>query len=556
MKIKALAGLAVIFLAVLLWWNVSGFSSFTIINVGNLHSQILPFETLTAEGGDPERQGGLMYMRTAMKDLKSKYPDSLVVSPGDMVMGLWWRLFGGEPEAKAIAMLGINVGAVGNHEFSLGVDYFKKALAAHPDFPVLASNLEIDESGFTGLLSENTVLTTPTGDRVGFFSLMPPFQLYSSQVKSTLVINSAVADEARAQVKKLQSQGVDAVVLLSHMPLNDDLNLAAAVDGIDLIINGDSPFGEVPVIHWVNGAGGWKTAVVSSTDKGRLLTATSVVMHRGSIVPEKTTMEVVHVDDSLAADQEAAALAEFYEKSISARLDQPIGVFSTPVDARKSSTRSGETPLGDFLTDALRWGTGAQVAVMNAGGIRGDRIFPAGPVSMRNVHEIFPFNNTIWVKQMTGSQIRDMLSLSASALIGENDAYEAESRPGTGAYLHLSGLHVTLAISEINAPAQLSPDGEVLTYGNRLKAVNLGDHNSQIPLNDLEVYTVAMPSFLADGADKYLFLKDLPGADTQLIDADVVIDYIRSFGDQPVNMVVEDRVHIGFGRKQQASGTD
>jgi 2',3'-cyclic-nucleotide 2'-phosphodiesterase (5'-nucleotidase family) len=66
-----------------------------------------------------------------------------------------------------------------------------------------------------------------------------------------------------------------------------------------------------------------------------------------------------------------------------------------------------ESPLGDWITDVMRWKTGAQVALHNNGAIRAD--IKAGPVTKAQVFNVSPFHNTLILFRLSGRQIKDLL---------------------------------------------------------------------------------------------------------------------------------------------------
>ncbi|MDL2227183.1 5'-nucleotidase C-terminal domain-containing protein, partial [Deltaproteobacteria bacterium OttesenSCG-928-M10] len=243
-------------------------------------------------------------------------------------------------------------------------------------------------------------------------------------------------------------------------------------------------------------------------------------------------------------DPEIQALLEEYNDRIDHLLSRPTGSFAGPVDVRRSVIRSSESAFGNFLTDAVRRRTGAQVAVLTAGDIRGDRVYPAGPFSIRTVMEILPFQNEIIIKELTGKEIRQMMDLSASALTGEGDLYDTKNRVSTGGFLHVSGLRASLALYAINQPALVDDDGRIQSLGNRVKSLGVEEDGLWTSLNDNETYTVAMTDFLAEGGDKYKFLVEAPGLGTGLMNTDIILDHIQGFGGQPIAMSKDGRMHI------------
>ena len=73
--------------------------------------------------------------------------------------------------------------------------------------------------------------------------------------------------------------------------------------------------------------------------------------------------------------------------------------------------------MGNFVADSLRWRFGTDIALVNGGTLRGDRIFPAGAVSEKLLTELLPFANTVDIVTLTGAQLRRVMELSASDIL-------------------------------------------------------------------------------------------------------------------------------------------
>ena len=101
---------------------------------------------------------------------------------------------------------------------------------------------------------------------------------------------------------------------------------------------------------------------------------------------------LVQIDNRLPDDSATAEVVHRWEDSLRTRLgpERVVATATDPIDARDEINRSRESPLGDLVTDAIRTGTGASVALMDAGAMRLDDVIPAGPVSNYQVESIFP----------------------------------------------------------------------------------------------------------------------------------------------------------------------
>ena len=148
------------------------------------------------------------------------------------------------------------------------------------------------------------------------------------------------------------------------------------------------------------------------------------------------------------------------------------------------------------------------------------------------------------VEAMTGQEIGKMLEFSASALTGRNDAYESAERISSSGFLHVSGLNVSLALSPINRPLTLDEKGEIKYPGNRVKFAGLMADGFLSPLNDSDIYTVAMPDFLGQGGDKYNFVGRLPALKGLALDYEALADYVASKDKLPLSLKTDGRLTL------------
>jgi 5'-nucleotidase/UDP-sugar diphosphatase len=162
--------------------------------------------------------------------------------------------------------------------------------------------------------------------------------------------------------------------------------------------------------------------------------------------------------------------------SYSAQLDRElavtIGRTEVALDARRNILRSQETGVGDFVADVMREALNADVAVINGGGIRGDRVIPPGPLTRRDLYTLLPFTNTVMKVELAAAALRQTL---------EHGLAQADNQGG--GFLQVSGLQITY-------------DGR-RAAGSRIVAVEVGGR----PLDPNGRYTVAVPSYVAQGGD-------------------------------------------------------
>jgi 5'-nucleotidase len=168
----------------------------------------------------------------------------------------------------------------------------------------------------------------------------------------------------------------------------------------------------------------------------------------------------------------------------------------------------GEYALGRLIADAQRRATGAQVALMNNGGIRTD--LPAGPITWEKLYELSPFGNRLVVLTLTGAKLRQAVEHAVRG-----------SEPNA----HVSGL---VATYDPSRPA-----------GSRVVSLTLEDGT---PVRDDATYTVAVNDFLAGQGDAFTAFADpVARKDTGIVDLDALIDYLKS-QPQPVRAPADARL--------------
>jgi 2',3'-cyclic-nucleotide 2'-phosphodiesterase (5'-nucleotidase family) len=248
-----------------------------------------------------------------------------------------------------------------------------------------------------------------------------------------------------------------------------------------------------------------KVVMVESGSQAEFVTAIELTLDR---VKEGERTRVVwspsfRTLDSAAyqPDPEAKALTDAFEARLARELDVAIGRTSAPLDSRRAVVRGQEAAIGNLIADAIRVAVDADLAIVNGGGIRGDRQYPAGQVlTRRDILTELPFGNKTVKLALTGAQVLEAL---------ENGFSQMEQ--GAGRFPQISGMRVVVDPSR---PA-----------GQRVVEVLVGG----APLDPTRIYTVATNDFLARGGDGYSVLargKQLIDPAAALLMASQVIDYV------------------------------
>jgi 5'-nucleotidase len=195
---------------------------------------------------------------------------------------------------------------------------------------------------------------------------------------------------------------------------------------------------------------------------------------------ESIDWKVLKVTDQIAEDVAFAPMNEKYGPLLKS-LEEAVGRTTVELNMKSEDVRTRETNMGDFIADAFRAATAADVAIVNGGSIRADTIIAPGILTRRSVLSALPFNNRVLKLRVTGAVLRQALEFGVASL-GVN-----EEQPGR--FPQVSGIRFTY-------DTRLKP-------GQRISNLTVNGK----PVNDRANYTLAVTSYVADGGDGYEMLK-------------------------------------------------
>lgn len=461
-------------------------------------------DRMEASGGE----GGLAKLIAVVKAERAAGENVIFTHGGDAISPS--LLSGFDKGAHMIDLLNgadVDIMVLGNHEFDFGPTVAMERIA-EATFPILGTNA-IDSDGeiIDGAIAS---WTAKAGDfTIGFFGLVTPTTTEVSSPES--VTFASLEATSREMSAKLREEGADLVVALSHTGIEEDFDLVNAGTGIDILLSGHDHL----LMSYYNG----KIAMMESSAQADYVSVLEVTMDR---VERRGKERFVWSPSfrsiptaGIEPDPEMAAKVQGYLDKLSAELDVEIGTTTTELDSRRASVRGVETAIGNLISDAIRKGVDADVAITNGGGIRGDKIYSAGTVlTRRDIQTELPFGNTTVKLEVTGAQIVEAL---------ENGFSQVEN--GAGRFPSVSGMTVTW---DAKAPA-----------GSRVTSVMVGES----PIDSAKSYTLAANDYIAGGGDGYSVFKDaknlIDPAAAQLM-AIMVVNYIEAAGE--ISPAVENRL--------------
>lgn len=465
--------------------------SLTLLHTNDTHDHLMPYDTKNGK-----HLGGIARRATLIDRIKHEASRVLVLDAGDSFQGTpLFNFFSGEPDFLGMDLAGYDASTVGNHDLDNGLANLKAQMKGR-HFPLICTNLVDPVSGepiFTG-----TRVFTRGGLKVGVFGLMGRDALQAVAMKNQQGFKFLEPLEVATRTVAALRKQADVVILLSHSGYDADLALAKQVTGIDVIVGGHSHTKLEHPVEVVNGA--WKTLVVQDFQWGEYLGRLDLQVENGHVVSYEG--KLLPITEAIAEAPKVAAAMNRYDAQISERMNVVIGQSDQGLSWENKYARDCE--LGDWAADVIRERGGADVGILNAGGLRAS--LQPGPVTVAQIFSIFPFDNALVTLDLDGATLQAMLDRAA------------REKPGM---LQFSNL--TFRVE-----------------GGKALEARVGGQ----PLDPTRSYKVATIDYLAQGNDgNELFLKGRNFQALGLLLRDAILDAVKA---QPrIVTPTPDRIRIG-----------
>jgi len=421
---------------------------------------------------DRGTKGGLARLLTLRRAAQQRNPNTLFLLAGDTISPSVESItYKGAQMIDAWNAIGLDYATFGNHEFDFGPDVLKERIK-ESKFGWIAANVIDKKTGKPFGGAQPFVIREFAGVKIGIFGLVLPETKTTSSAGDDVDFRSP-CDTAKAMVSELRGKGVKVIVALTHLSMREDKEVARCAN-VNLIVGGhehtllQSQAGIAPIFK---------------------MTADAREMGQIDLNISKSTGELQSIDWKIVpvtaeTAKEAPEFTSVYTKyqPLLDQLAKDVGQSSVPLDARSAENRTQETNVGNFVADAFRKATEADVVLLNGGSVRADEIIQAGPLTVRDVLSILPFKNKLVKIQITGATLRAALEHGVSRSA-------EDSEPGR--FPQVSGM-------QFSFDASRKP-------GNRIIDVKV--HGQ--PLVDTQKYTLATSTFVAlKFGDGYTVFKD------------------------------------------------
>lgn len=551
-------------------YEIEGIQTFalTVMHLNDSHSHLESGEeSFDIDGVETEMEvGGFPRLAAYVSTIRNQKENTMLLHAGDAVQGtLYFTAYNGAAEFDFLNLLEVDAMVTGNHEFDRGPEALSTFIG-YAHFPILAANIDdSNDPALSGLIGDTSVFEF-NGEHVGVIGMALPDTPNISSPGEYLIFEDDIIT-AQREVQKLEGLGVNKIIVLSHLGYESDIELARAVEGIDIIVGGHdhallgtlndigkSTSGKYPTL--VYKPSGQHVCVVQAWSEAKVLGVLDVEFDadgyiskfngtpvftvgdefrqedndgNSGVVGDIVKAEIMAMIDATPAlevvseDVTALGILQPYKSGIEALTNEVIGTVTEDLLHERipgSTDATGEvledgSYIAPIVCDSYIWklnnnGLDVDLSIQNAGGVRID-VF-AGDFTVGTAYTLLPFGNTLVVLELTGAEIVQSL---------EESIERAISGTSGGAYPYVGNARYTVDVTQ--------------PYGSRVLMLEIKTGEGQWAyVEDTTVYRVATNNYIAAGGDGYVtFGKAYDNGyayDTGFVDAEAFVEYVKYLG--------------------------
>lgn len=474
--------------------HAQGAFKLNILHINDMHSRVESISRFNstcsvADEGEGKCFGGFGRLATKIwarrKEIADAGENVITLDAGDQFQGsLFYTTYKGKVEGEFMNKIGFDLMAVGNHEFDNGPDVLADFVDL-VEFPVICGNITVaDSEKLAGKVQEWAILEVG-GEKIGVLSVLTPDTAVISGPGPNVTFRDDI-EYLKEAVGRIRAEGINKVLLLSHVGFTRDQEIAAQVEGISAIVGGHS---HTLLSNTEAGAPAYATLVQNPAGKAvPIVQAGSYSKHLGDLsltfaddgYVAEATGDTRILDASIEPDAEIEARIAELAGPIEIMKATEVGIVTGPIDGSRETCRARECEMGVAVTDAILARTadmGVTIAIQNGGGLRAS--IGEGMATVGDVLSVLPFQNTLATMKLKGVDI--VASLEAAVNDIEN---------GAGKFPQVGGLKFTL-------------DLNVAPNEGRVKDVMVRDGDQWVAIEHDKVYGVGTNDFMRNGGDGY-----------------------------------------------------
>lgn len=533
-----------------------------IIHMNDIHSH-LEEETLDVTiDGIPTRvlAGGYPRALSVINSIRSKRAHTILLHAGDELQGtLYYTLFKGDADADLMNTIPWDAFVLGNHEFDNGDENLANFLEKL-NVPIIAANVTPDSGDILSGMWEPYIIKNIDGEKVGIFGIDVKIKTMESSRPSSEIHFDDEAESAQEMVNLLTGKGVNKIIMLSHYGYSKDKDLASKVNGIDIIIDGDSHtlLGDFSNLG-LSSQGNYPTKTISSSGEtvciaqawsySKIVGNLDVFFDKEGRVTKcegtpilpvgekflrknaqgdytdinlETKDEIVKfitMHDNIGIydnDTNSNLILQDYKVQVDQKKQEVIG--EAPMTLRHIripgndylGNNGADLPLGSEVIPIVskafyNFSQRSDACILNAGGVRTN--IDSGEITIDTAYTLLPFSSTLYEIEMTGLDVKQVLEDALSNFKDNNGS--------DGSFPYAYALKYDVDMNQIT-------NNRILNLEIKNRATG---EWSIIDPNML--YTIVTIDYLASGKDGYSTFSTVQAQGTEGVDT--YLDYALGF---------------------------
>ncbi|MCQ2913919.1 MAG: bifunctional metallophosphatase/5'-nucleotidase [Alphaproteobacteria bacterium] len=455
-----------------------GNTNITLLHTNDLHSHLLPIDE---KGNDCSKGenclGGFLRLKTFIDEERKIDPNLILLDAGDRFYGSIFFTLNKEKNLSPIFKeLNYDVITLGNHEFDEDLSVLANFIK-DTNTPTVCSNINFKTNDFLKKNVVPSIIINKNGNKIGVIGVTTQEAKLSLQKEEFDILDAK--EKIKEQVENLSNQGVSIIILLSHLGLNVDLEIAEQISNIDVIVGGHT---HNLLSNTIEPNDGKYPLFAEHEDKSKTLVITSGALSRyvgkiklefnddGKILSFKG--DTIALDDKIGNNKKIDELIGADLKEIQNTITEKIATINEDINFSEGKNYcSVNCPIGKFVANAILKMENVDIVFINSGSIRAP--LKKGEVIYRNLFEVLPFDGVLVKIRMSGKEIIEYIE---AGLRKYSDEYR------TNALLQMAG-----------------GDYDFDLKTKKVKSVNVA--SKEIDLN--KVYTVIVPKYIALGGDSF-----------------------------------------------------
>jgi 5'-nucleotidase/UDP-sugar diphosphatase len=575
--------------------HLKGQVHLTLLHTSDIHSRLFPYNAQLGqvdaglglgEANSIVNIGGAARVSHIIGRERARAKRVLHLDGGDCFQGApIFNYYSGEAEIRTMAAMGTDAMIVANHEFDRGALNLGLQLQRWASFPVLAANYELEDPKQPGASPLGTIIQPFTtfdleGLKVGVVGMGNLSSLTSIFDRpNRLGITPLSTTETAQFYIDLLRPLVDVVVFVTHLGLDVDERMIESTTGIDVVLGGHNHIVLQPpkrvrdcsqnsemdargvVKHFIE----FENPDAPGKKVKRYCSPRDVILaHSGAFAKYVGRLDLIlsndpadianpdldpndgfevlthdyqlfPVNENVPSDPIVASLLEPYHQGLDSLANLDLLVGYALDGSQRNSTSGGDSPLGNMISSAmwLRLGIQTDFALTNSTGIRTDLV--PGPVTIEQMFNIFPFDNSITKMNLSGQEVKDLFDFVARRSTGRGCVSQVQiagarvvldcNKIGKGEIA--AGVASNIYIGTFNPPVMCASDPDC--PGGLFGACDVDAGQCWQPIQDIATYELATSNYLAGGGSGFRVLqRNTTQLDTKVQQRDALVDFIRA----------------------------